>query len=378
MLTAGVTIDPFASQVARDGQGEVPWWRTQLGQEEIDAVASAIRSEQISMGSVTEQFEQEVSQAFDVPYVVATTSGTSALLMAMMALEVGPGDEVIVPARTFIATAHAAAVVGAKIVLADCRDDRPVVDVAEIERKLSARTKVVVPVHLNGRACAMDEITALAQARGIAVVEDAAQAAFSRLGERYLGTLGDLGCFSLGMTKLIASGQGGIVVTRRKALYDKLRRIRANGVDSVINHRYVSKGLNFKVSDLLAAIALCQLRRAQASADHCAEIQASYARGLARLPFIDLLPFDAAAGERGPWAEAVSPQRDALIDFLAQRGIQTRRFVPSLNSAEHLACGDSYPNAERFGATGLILPCGPAQALANVERVVAALEGFCG
>ena len=141
----------------------VPWWRTSFGEDAIAEVTRAIREECISQGPVTLEFETKLAEALDVPYVIATTSGSMSLLMALMALGIGPGDEVIIPNRTWIATAHAPKMLGATVVTVDVLSDVPIMDVSQIREKITPRTKAVIPVPLNGRAVNMDEVWMIAR-----------------------------------------------------------------------------------------------------------------------------------------------------------------------------------------------------------------------
>src|SRR3989338_9636586 len=169
------------------------WWNIEFGDEEADATSLAIRMKNISQGKLTLEFEQKLAEILEVPYVVCTTSGSMALLMAYMALGIKPGDEIIIPNRTFIATAHAAMLLGAKGVLVDARPDLPTMDVSQLEREVTARTRAIMPVHLNGRAVDMTAVNQVAKEYGLLVVEDAAQALFSRNADGFLGTQSDAG-----------------------------------------------------------------------------------------------------------------------------------------------------------------------------------------
>jgi dTDP-4-amino-4,6-dideoxygalactose transaminase len=354
----------------------IPWWRTEVTGGDVDLITSALFREQVSMGAVTAQLEREIAEALDIPYVVATTSGSVALTMAMMALDIGPGDEVIVPDRTFIATAHGAHLLGAKIVLADCLPDSPNIDPGQLEALVNSRTRAIIPVHLNGRFCRMDEILAIASKYGIPVVEDAAQAVFSRAPGGFMGGFGQIGCFSFGMTKLISTGQGGAVLTRDRAIYENLRALRNHGVRDVVTHDYLQSGHNFKFTDMQAALGLGQARRWAAKVNHCNAVYTAYSQGLAGQSKVTLVPVNIADGECSLWAEIVTDERDALADFLARRGIQTRHFLPCLHTAPHLATARQMPNSDRFGERGLILPSGPSQPLQNVQRTIEAVRDW--
>ena len=348
----------------------IPWWRTSITDEDIREMVAAVRGEHISMGPVTARLEKALAAALDVPFVIATTSGSVALTLAMMALEIGPGDEIIVPDRTFIATAHAATMLGARAVLADCLPDCPNVDPLEISRKITSRTKAIAIVHLNGMACRTGEIVAMATKHGLPVIEDAAQALFSRSDDGYLGTLGSLGCFSFGMTKLVSTGQGGAIVTRDSTLYEKLRAMRNHGVRDTVSHEYLMPGNNFKFTDIQAAIGLGQVARAADKIERCNTIYRTYRSGLKGLNGLSLLEVQVDYGECALWVEIVSSRRDELSAYLAGRGIQTRKFLPSLHTAPHLACSGDFPNSTQFERIGMIVPSGPAQPVENINRTI--------
>ena len=355
---------------------EVPFWMTDIGEKEIAAVCETMAKKSFSLGAVTAEMEAEIAKQLDVPYALCTTSGSTALMMGLMAAGVGSGDEVVVPTRTFIATAHAASLLGAKVVLVDCRSEDTNMDMAEAAKKITSRTKAIMPVHLNGRSCDMAAIRMLAEEHGLAVVEDACQGIFSRGPDGYLGTLGDCGCFSFGMVKLVSTGQGGAVVTRDKAMYEKLAAMRNHGVADVVSHAYLMPGHNFKFNDIQASIGLWQVRRGPEKAAHVNAVYKRYREGLEGLPFITLLPVDTESGEVALWAEAVSEERERLMEFLSQRGVQTRKFIPCVHTAPHFNSGERFPNSERFNRTGLNLPCGPDMPLECVDRVIETLAEY--
>jgi perosamine synthetase len=356
---------------------DIAWWRTRIGEEEVERLLSAVRAERISAGAVTAELEAALARELGVAHAICVTSGTAALLLSLMALEIGPGDQVIVPARTFIATAHAAHVLGAEVVLADCLTDSPVLDPLALDRLITPSTKAIMPVHLNGRAVDMDRILAIAAAHGLLVVEDAAQALFSRDAKgRHLGTIGDAGCFSFGMTKLLSTGQGGAIVTNRADIAERLRLARNHGVADLHTHEYLAPGLNFKYTDLQASLGIGQLHSRAKKVERAVALYRAYESVLQRFGFIRLVPVNVDDGEVPLWVEAASPVREALMTYLAEQGVQTRRFLPCLNTAPHLRINRQFPNSARFHREGFILPCGPDQPLENVERVGKILDGF--
>jgi perosamine synthetase len=352
------------------------WWRTSFGEDELAKIGESMLAEHISQGPVTAEFEEKFAAALDVPYAVATTSGSTALLMGLMVAGVGPGDEVIVPNRTFVATAHAALLLGASVVLVDVIEDHPAMDVSQIESKITPRTKAIMPVHLNGRSVDMTALEEVASRHGLWIVEDACQAIFSCNEYGYLGTQSNVGCFSLGVTKLISTGQGGVAVTSDRDTYDALRLMRTHGVTDTFGGEFNQLGLNFRMTDIAASIGLVHLGQVESRRDHVKAVQARYSAALHEMPFIDLLPVNEAAGEIPVYVEAMCEERDRLVAWLEERGIQARPLLPDLDRSQHLSASGEFPRSRKFGAQGLYLPGGPAQSLENVDRVIAALSEF--
>ena len=358
---------------------EVPWWRTAVGREEIDRVVASIRAEHISGGPVTAALEKAIGETLGVPYVVCTTSGSMALVLAMMTLGVGPGDEVIVPNRTFMATAHAALMLGAKVRLVDVRADIPAMDTDLLEAAIGQRTKAIVAVHLNGRATDMGAVNEIARRHGLPVVEDAAQAFLSRSPGGWLGAQSNLGCFSLGMTKLVSTGQGGFVVTRDQDLYRRMRRVQNHGVVDTLGDSYEMLGCNFKFNDVLASIGIEQLARGPAKVAHVTEVYETYLEAIRSMTALRILPVKLDAGEVPLWTEAMVDSAEARADlmaFLAARGIQTRKFLPDLNRSRYVENDGAFPNSPQFHDGGLFLPGGPAQPIENVHRTIDALHEY--
>lgn len=354
----------------------ISWWRTSFGEAEIRKLEDSVSREYISQGPVTAQFEAQVAEALDVPYAVATTSGSVSLLMAFMALGIGRGDEVIVPNRTWIATAHAALLLGAKVVLVDVRPDIPVMDVSQVQERITSRTRAIVPVHLNGRAVDMEAVQGIAGEFGLAVIEDACQALFSRDHRGYLGTQSDIGCFSLGMTKLISTGQGGFAVTRSREVYERLKLVRNHGVTDIFTDTWNQIGFNFKFTDLLASFGVVQLSRASDRIAHLLAVYDKYAALVAELPFLKLVPVKVSEGEIPLYIEVLCREKKRLVAFLYARGIQTRPVPPDLHISPSIGTGDDYPNSRVFSSQGLYLPCGPEQSLENIDCVRDALRVY--
>ena len=205
--------------MAESEQIDIPYWRTTFCNGEAEAIVDAIQCEHISQGPIVAEFESKLAAYLGMPYVVTTTSGSTAILMSLLAAGVGQGDEVIVPNRTWIATAHAPYLLGATVKLVDVESDRPIINASLIEGIITERTKAIIPAHMCGRSADMGSINDIAQRYNLLVIEDAAQALGSRNADGYLGTQSDMGCFSLSVAKIISTGQGGFVTTRSEKIY---------------------------------------------------------------------------------------------------------------------------------------------------------------
>ena len=355
---------------------KISWWRTSFGLNEIKRITEAISSECISQGPITAEFEHRISKALGVPYVVTTTSGSMAILISLIAAGVKAGDEVIVPNRTWIATAHAPLLLGAKVVLVDVEADRPILDVNQIEKKITKRTKAIIPVHLNGRAVDMEAVNRIASKYKLKVIEDAAQAFCSQNAAGFLGAQSLAGCFSLSVAKIISTGQGGFVITRNKKTYERLKLMRTHGVRDVINASYTQMGFNFRFTDIQASMGLAQLDSLAKRIEKVKEVYAKYETSMSEFNFLKFLPVDINKGEIPIYIEVLCRERSRLVNFLAKRGIQTRSFYPDLNTAPYLKSKGKFPHSKVFAEQGLFLPCGPAQPLENINRVLDALRKF--
>ena len=362
------TLTPAAS---------ISWWQTDIGATEIAKVKKAIEAKNISQGPVTFEFERRLSGILRVPYVVSCTSGSTALLMAAISLGIGSGDEVIVPNRTWIATAHAVIMTGARVVLADDDGLRPEIFVQSVKKKINYRTKAILPVHLGGRGADMQSLRKIAKKRNILIFEDAAQAFYSKNEDGFLGTQSDAGCFSLSVPKLITTGQGGFVVTRNRKTYQKLQALRNHGVMDPVMVKYERMGFNFRFNDILASIGCCQLDRLGEKTDNLKKIYNLYKKNLPKTPNLFFLETDLLKGEIPLYAEVFSKNRKWLINYLHTKGIQTRPYYPNLNQAPHIRISAKFPASEKYGHQGLFLPCGPDQPIRNIMRTINELKSIC-
>ena len=235
-----------------------------LGKEEITEVISVLKANSLTSaakngGKNVQEIEKLASKFLNSKYTVAVNSGTSALQAALYSLDIGYGDEVLLPSFTFVATANAVMSTGAKPVFVDILQENFTIDPNDLRKKITKKSKAVIPVHLYGNVAYMKEILEICHKFNLKIVEDAAQSMGSTLKQRHTGTFGDLGCFSLYPAKVITSGEGGLIVTNEKKLYEKLLMIRNHGMVKGYDTKIF--GLNLRMPEINAAIAKIQIKR---------------------------------------------------------------------------------------------------------------------
>lgn len=351
-----------------------------LGPELAEAVQRVLAAGRFILGREVEALEQELAAFTGTAHAVACASGTDALLLALMALNVGPGDEVITSPFTFVATAGAIHRLGARPVFVDIDPQTYALDPNQLARRINSRTRAILPIHLYGRIGPIEEILEIARHCHIPVVEDAAQAIGARLGGRMAGTFGALGCFSFYPTKnLGAAGDAGLVVTGDARLATRLRRLRVHGQDG----RYISSevGINSRLDELQAAVLRVKLRRLERWNQARREKAARYTR---------LLANTVATPDPGPDGAHVFHQyvirvqgRESLAERLAQNGVDTAVYYPvplhlqkCFAYLEHRP-GDC-PQAEAAAAQVLALPIYPELPETAQEHVAGVIREWAG
>jgi dTDP-3-amino-3,4,6-trideoxy-alpha-D-glucose transaminase len=345
--------------------------------ELLAAVERVARQGAFTLGAEVEAFEAEFAAYCESDFAVGVSSGTEALALCLRALDIGPGDEVIVPANSFIATAEAVTLVGAKPRLVDVDFETQLVTAERIEAAIGPRTRAVIPVHLFGRTVEMDPILELARARGLRVIEDAAQAHGARYRDRRVGSLGDCGAFSFYPSKnLGAWGDGGAVTTSDGALAERLRRLRAHGEAERYHH--LEPGTTARLDAIQAAVLRVKLRRLDA--DNEAR------RQLARWLDAELGDLVTIPPPPGPDHDHVYHQYVIRIEDRAQfrNDLDAERVatgihypVPIHRSPAYGADGQvSLPNAEQLAETICSLPMYPSMTDNELQLLIAACRSF--
>ncbi|MBI5629267.1 MAG: DegT/DnrJ/EryC1/StrS aminotransferase family protein [Elusimicrobia bacterium] len=369
----------------------LPFHVPHVADEEVRAVARVLKSGWMTTGPEVRRFEREFARYIGAKHAVAVNSGTAALHLALLSLGLKEGDEVIVPTMTFTATAEVALYFKAKPVLVDCRTDTLNMDPELIERAVTRRTRAVIPVHFGGHPCDMDPILAVAERRGLAVIEDAAHAPPSRYGRKMVGTLGDMGCFSFHAVKPVTTGEGGMLVTNDPARAAKARLLSLHGISKDAWKRYnaagswryevITAGYKYNMTDIAAAIGLCQLAKCEASWRIRESHAERYTRAFRELPEIEaptVLPAIQHA-----WhlyvirlnLERLSISRDAFIERLRELNIGTSvHFIP-LHLQPYYRKSfrlrpEDFPRATAASNRNISLPIYPGLRKSDVEYVI--------
>ena len=353
----------------------LPWFGPYLAGTENEAVAKVIASNYINDGQVTRDFEKKIAAAIGAKYAVGVTSGTVAISLALIASGVSAEDEVIVPDLTFIATANAVSLFGAKVKLVDTLPGRMTIDPEKIKAVINNRTKAIVTVDVNGRGCEYPEILAIAKQYGLKVICDSAEALGSKYQGQYLGTYGDAGCFSFSANKTISTGQGGMVVTNDEKIHARLLELKdqgRRGQGTGGNDIHYALGFNFKLTNLQSAIGLCQLETLPSRLDFLKWRDDCY-ENLASAKLKACFP-KRAPGEILQWRDMLSDQRDKILPTLKDRSFGYREFWYPLHTQAAYKLNTTFPYAEKSSNQGFWLPSYFTLKEQNITDVVSCLE----
>jgi dTDP-4-amino-4,6-dideoxygalactose transaminase len=374
-------------------QWRVPLADVNLGPEEEAAVAAVIRSGWLTMGSVTQAFEQEFAAFVGSRHALAVTNATAALHLACLALGIGPGDEVIVPSLTFVASVNAICYTGAMPVFADIESMEWLnISPKAIEDAITERTKAIMVVHYAGYACDMPAILEIAQRHNLAVIEDAAHAVGASLNGRALGTWGQIGCYSFFGNKNLTTGEGGMLVTDDDKLAEKLRILRSHGMTTLTWDRYkghastydvVDLGYNYRIDEMRSAMGRVQLARIPSGNARRGQLVALYRELLMELAPRIRVPFEA---ERGLSSYHIMPvllpegcDKQAFMAGMKEEGIQTSWHYPpahtfSIYADGWRARGGTLPVTAAAAACEVTLPLYPTMTEEQARWVVEAVK----
>jgi dTDP-4-amino-4,6-dideoxygalactose transaminase len=372
----------------------LPFFRPTIDETDVASVTETVRSGWLTLGPVTEKLEAEIACYLGARRVVAVSSCSAAMFLALKAMDVGPGDEVVTSALTFASTVHGIIHAGARPVLADIDPETFCVPPEEIEKRITPKTRAIVPVHFGGQACRIDEMLETSAARGIRVLEDAAHSFGASVGGRMLGSFGDAAAFSFYATKNITTGEGGCLATGDEALADRVRLLSYHGMSHDTWARYADRGswyyevsvpgYKFNMSDVLSSLGLAQLRKLPAMLERRGEIARRFQQALEGSPFFELPRV--GPGNAHTWhlfvlrlrLERLRIDRDAFTRALAAENVGCSvHFIPVYKHPffePYLRGAESFPVCDDYFSRCISLPLFPSMTDADVDDVVRALE----
>lgn len=325
---------------------KIPLFDLNYDEKELQAVTETICSKWISCGPKCRELEEKFSEMLNISYACAVSNCTAALHLALCALKIGTGDEVIVPSLTFVATANAIKYVGATPVFCDIVSSIDLtIDASQIESLITERTKAIIVMHYGGFACHMGEIFEIAKKYNLYIIEDACHGPLSEYKGKKLGTFGDVGCFSFYSNKNISTGEGGMVVTNSKEIYERVRLLRSHGMTAMSYERakghcafydVVDLGYNYRMDDIRAALGLVQLEKLYPDLRKREKIREWYIKNLRNMdkvaiPFLENKEFSSNYIMPIVLLNSNNVERDSVREMLQKRGIQTSVHYPAIH-----------------------------------------------
>jgi perosamine synthetase len=332
-----------------------------------------------SKGKYIAEFEGRFARYLGIDHALSVSNGTVAIHLALAALGIGPGDEVLVPTLTYIASANAVTYTGAKAVFVDSDPDYWQIDVEDARRKITSRTKAIMPVHLYGHACDMGAVMALAREHKLLVVEDCAEAIGTKYGGQLVGTFGDIGSFSFFGNKTITTGEGGMVITKDRALADRIARLKGQGLAKDREYWHNIIGYNYRMTNICAAIGAAQMEEIGSVLARKRALATSYNKALGGLPL--QLHREQQGTTHSYWMVSIllddAKHRDALRAHLRAVGVETRPlFYPIHQMEMYLRLGEKYPVADDLATRGINLPSYPDLTDEQVREIAASIRGY--
>ncbi len=358
----------------------IPIYQPSLSGREKEYVMDCLDSTWISSkGSYIGRFEKDFSEKISVNHALTVSNGTVALHLALVALGIGPNDEVIVPSLTYIASVNAITYTGAKPVFVDSLPDTWQLDPMDVLQKITPKTRAIMVVHLYGHPCDMDSIMQIAEEHDLFVVEDCAEAFGSTYKGKYVGSIGHIATFSFFGNKTITTGEGGMVVTNTPELFSKAAHFRGQGLAAQREYWHDVIGYNYRMTNICAAIGLAQLEQADNFIQAKRDIALRYRKGLANLPVE--LHSESNDVTHTYWMNSILVEdvkdRDALRTHLAKDGIETRPlFYPIHTMPMYCAESSDYPVAEYLAARGINLPSWPTMNTQQQDLVIESIRRY--
>jgi perosamine synthetase len=366
---------------------KIPITEPDIGETELKNVTEAVKSGWVSSkGPFIEEFEEKFSKYIGQKHGITTSNGTTALHLALAALEIKHGDEVIIPTLTFASVANVVIYTGAKPVFVDSHPEYWCIDPSKIEEKITKKTSAIILVHLYGHPCNMDPIMKITKDRNLHVIEDCAEAHGAKYKGRKVGTFGDIACFSFYGNKIITTGEGGMCLTKNEDLAEKIRVFRDHGMDTKKKYWHQVIGFNYRMTNLQAALGVAQLEKIDKFIERKRKIAKTYNSFLKNVQGVTLHP-------EMPWAKNVywlysilidakkyGINRDDLMEKLAQKGIETRHFFYPMHIMppyKKYAKNRHFPIAEKLATNGINLPSSVKLNEEEIKEIAQLIDKFC-
>ncbi|MCM3701053.1 DegT/DnrJ/EryC1/StrS aminotransferase family protein [Paenibacillus macerans] len=360
---------------------KIPVYEPALDGNEKKYVMDCLESNWISSkGQYVHRFEDHFSSYVGTQYAVSTSNGTTALHLAMLALGIGKGDEIIVPTLTYISSVNCIRYVGATPVFVDSDPENWQLDLEQVKKKINIRTKAVIAVHLYGNACDLEELRNICNKHNIFLVEDCAEAIGTYSNNKHVGTFGDISTFSFFGNKTITTGEGGMVCTNNLTLKERIELFKGQGVSKNIEYWHEVVGYNYRMTNICAAIGLAQLERVESILMKKREIADQYKQELKELP-MDFA--DDKNVMNSHWMVSVvlenEDYRDLLRSHLYQFGIETRPFfhpIHLMDMYKNEGSSHNYPNALKLSKSGINLPSSPLLSQEKITYICNVIKDF--
>jgi len=371
---------------------KIPLADIDFDSREEDAVLEVLKSRWLTMGAVTQAFEEEFAAYIGARHAIAVANGTAALHLACLGVGLGTGDEVIVPSLTFVATANAVRYTGAIPIFADIDSEQDLdISIKSIEHKLTERTRAIMVMHYGGYACDMPAILELAKSHGLMVIEDAAHAIGSEIEGRKMGTWSDVGCFSFFSNKNMTTGEGGMIVTNDDAAVDKMRTLRSHGMTTMSWDRHrghawsydvVELGYNYRIDEIRAALGRVQLSKLEQNNERRRNLSVLYRERLEEMIPSIVVPFNKPRGTSAchlmPILLPEGCDRISFMEHMKSNGIQTSIHYPPIHKFKTYTGGSealyNLPITENVAGREVTLPLYPGLTEENVADVVHAVQ----
>lgn len=366
-----------------------------IGDAERDAISDVLAGTTLTHGPKVKEFEAAFAEFTGAPYAIATATCAASLHLAYLYLEIGPGDEVIVPAQTHVAMAHAVTACGATPVFCDAEPTTGAVDMDQLEGLIGPRTKAISVVHYLGLPVAMDRVLELARTNDLFVVEDCAIALGATIDGTHVGLLGDIGCFSFYPVKHITTGEGGMVITTREDVADRVSKQRAFGIDKgvITDRRHTGEydvehfGLNYRMGEIGAAMGVEQMKRLPGFLEQREDNFGRLEAGLDGIDGIEVIRSGHTGNRRsshyclvGMLSPELGPKRLEIVDALKAEGVGTSVYypkpLPAMTYYQGLlgTSGDDFPVAGRISSQSIAFPVGPHMNSPEVDQIIEATQ----